>query len=354
MDVEEIRRRLEESFKVYDVERLEDGVRFYVHPLGEIGRDLKTYLLELSKNYSVEFRERYGELVLEIRKYRKEKIWINIVLLVATFISTTLMGAMMFERFDIVQGITFSLAVMFVLGSHEMGHYLAARRWGMRTSLPYFIPFPTIIGTLGAVIKHRGPIPNRKALFDVGVSGPLVGILASVIVIAIGLSLPFNPPHIRGPVVVLGTPPLFDAIAKAMGYNGRFIHPIAFAGWVGLFVTFLNLIPVGQLDGGHILRAMIGKRADVVSRTIPLILISASFIIEYAYGVSDSIWIFWGLITLFFSLYPHPEPVDDETPLDRKRMILGVLTFILAALCFTPVPFRVITPKAIASSFWQP
>ncbi len=344
MEIEKIRSKLEEEFIVYDFEKLEDGVRFYLHPrFGAISKDLKLFLTELARKYSVEFRERYGELVLEIRKAKKERIWINIVLLIATFCSTTLMGSMMFERFDIRGGILFSLAVMFVLGSHEMGHYFAARRWKMRTSLPYFIPFPTIIGTLGAIIKHKGPIPNRKALFDVGVSGPLVGIIASIIVILIGLSIPFKPGRVGETMIVLGSPPLFKLLARLVGYEGRFIHPIAFAGWVGLFVTFLNLIPVGQLDGGHILRAMIGKRADVVSRVMPMVLIGVGFLVDYVYQTSDSIWIFWGLVTLFFSIHPHPEPVDDETPLDSKRMLLGVLTFVLALMCFTPVPFRVVT-----------
>lgn len=343
MEIERIKERLEEDFIVYDLEVLEDGVRFYLHPKREIGKDLKLFLTVLSGEYHVEFRERYGELVLEVRRAKKEKVWINVILLIATICSTTLMGATMFERFDILGGFMFSLAVMFVLGSHEMGHYLAARRWRMRTSLPYFIPFPTIIGTLGAIIKHKGPIPNRKALFDVGVSGPLVGIIASIIVIVIGLKIPFRPEKVGEFMIVLGSPPLFEIIAKLVGYEGKFIHPIAFAGWVGLFVTFLNLIPVGQLDGGHIMRAMIGKKAEFVSKIMPAVLITVGFAVSYIYDVPDSIWVFWGLITVFFAMQPHPEPMDDETPLDGKRIALGVLTFLVGLMCFTPVPFRVVT-----------
>ncbi len=339
MEVEKIRSKLEEEFIVYDVEKLEDGTRFYLHPKGEISKDLKIFLTQLAREYSVEFKERYGELILEIREAKSERVWINIVLLIATFLSTTFMGSVMFGLMD---GILFSLAVMFVLGSHEMGHYFAARRWKMRTSLPYFIPFPTIIGTLGAIIKHKGPIPNRRALFDVGVAGPLVGIVASIIVILIGLSLPFKPAQIGETMIILGSPPLLDLLAKIVGYEEQFIHPMVFAGWVGLFVTFLNLIPVGQLDGGHIMRAMIGRRAEIVSRMMPMVLITVGFAISYIYKVSDSIWIFWGLITLFFAMYPHPEPVDDETPLDLRRLLLGIFTFFLALMCFTPVPFQVV------------
>ncbi len=339
--MEEIRRRLEEDFIVYDEEKLEDGVRFYIHPKREMSEDLKRYLMSLMGEYSIQMKERYGELVLEIRKHKRDRIWINVVLFLATVCSTAFMGYIMFGT--PLKGLVFSTAVMFVLGSHEMGHYFAAKRWRMRTSLPYFIPFPTIIGTLGAIIKHRGPIPNRRALFDVGVSGPLVGVLASLIAIVIGLKIPLLPKELSGPVIVLGTPPLFDFIAKLMNYNEKMIGPIAFAGWVGLFVTFLNLIPVGQLDGGHVLRAMIGKRANIVSRTIPPILIAVGMAISYIYNVPDSIWIFWGLITVFFAMIPHPDPIDDETPLDGKRIALGIITFIIAFLCFTPVPFRVVT-----------
>ena len=339
--MEEIRRRLEEDFIVYDVEKLENGVRFYIHPKREMSEDLKRYLTSLMNEYSVQMRQRYGELVLEIRKHKGERIWLNVILFIATIFSTTFMGYVMFGT--PFRGVVFSLAVMFVLGSHEMGHYFAARRWKMRTSLPYFIPFPTIIGTLGAIIKHRGPIPNRRALFDVGVSGPLVGVVASIIAIVLGFLYPLTPKTLSGPVIVLGTPPLFDILAKIMNYNDKMIGPIAFAGWVGLFVTFLNLIPVGQLDGGHVLRAMIGKKADIVSKMIPPILIAVGMAISYIYNAPDSIWVFWGFITIFFAMMPHPDPIDDETPLDTKRMILGMITFLVAFLCFTPVPFRVVT-----------
>ncbi len=341
MKFEEIKRRLEEEFVVYDVEPMEDGVRFFLHPkYGDISREMKVFLTQLTAEYSVKIRNVYGELVLELRKFR-ERVWINVILFIATLITTTLMGATMYERFNLLGGVLFSIAVMFVLGSHEMGHYFAARRWKMKTSLPYFIPFPTLIGTLGAIIKHRGAIPNRKALFDVGASGPLVGILASIIVILIGFHIPFKPPQMRGARIELGMPPLFQLLAELAGYHKEYIHPVAFAGWVGLFITFLNLIPVGQLDGGHVLRAMIGKKADIISKIMPLLLINIGLILSYLYNVDDTIWIFWGLFTLFFALHPHPDPVDDVTSLDGKRMVLGIITFVLGIMCFTPVPFKI-------------
>ncbi len=336
MNLEE---QISEYFRIYGSEPIEGGYRFYVIPTRS-PEETKKFLAVLSQRYNVALKYHYGEIVLEIREHEKTKdrIWINIVLLVATIFTTTLVGSTFYgPKIDIIGGLKFSAAIMFVLGSHEMGHYFAAKRWKMKTSLPYFIPFPTIIGTLGAIIKHKGAIPNRKALFDVGVSGPLAGVVASIIVILIGLMLPFKVPG--KPTLYIGTPPLFDALMILTRHTSQAVHPVAFAGWVGLFITFLNMVPVGQLDGGHVLRSMVGKKAEVVSRIIPIILVGYGLYLTEFEHVPGSIWIFWGLITLFFSLYGHPDPLDDETPLDTKRFVLGIVSFIIAVLCFTPVPF---------------
>lgn len=332
--------KIEEYFVIYDREEFENGVRFYLHPKRESFDELRRYLLSLTSEFDIELKKYYGELVLEVKKRQtKENIWINVALLLLTFISTTIMGVNFYGELNLLGGILFSIAILFVLGSHEMGHYIVAKKRGMHTSLPYFIPFPSLIGTLGAFIKHRGSIPDRKALFDVGVSGPIVGIVASVIVVTIGLNLPFHPKE-TGELIELGTPPLFDFIAYVIKYDGEFIHPIAIAGWVGMLVTFLNLSPVGQLDGGHVLRAMVGPKAEIASRIVPFLLIALGGILEFFYRVYSPIWVFWGLITLFFSMQRHPEPVDDMTPLDRKRIVLGIIAFVIAALCFTPIPVQ--------------
>ncbi|ADB57753.1 site-2 protease family protein [Archaeoglobus profundus] len=326
-----LRREIERFAIVYHVEEKGDVVRFHLQPIDFEG--LKRLLEDLTTDYDVRVNSKLGQFVIELKRYR-ERIWINLVLLIATFASTTVMGAGMFERFDLIGGITYSVAIMFVLGFHEMGHYIFARKWGMRTSLPYFIPFPSIIGTLGAVIKHRGRIPNRKALFDVGVSGPLFGIFASMLVTYIGLKMEFKPIYRGEFTLMLGTPPLFEAIARLAGFNGTYIHPVAFAGWVGMFVTFLNLIPVGQLDGGHILRAMIGEMAEDVYKILPIILIILGLV------TNSSLWLFWGFITMFFAMQRHPKPMVDE-PIDLKRYVIGILTFALGLACFTPHPFSV-------------
>ncbi len=325
-------------FRIYSVEKFGDVVRFYVVPIAS-ERDIRRFIATLSQSYSVSLRYIYGELVLELKRAeRKERYRTNIILLIATFLTTTLVGSTFYgKEINLAGGVMFSLAIMFVLGSHEMGHYFAAKRWKMRTSLPYFIPFPTIIGTLGAVIRHRGPIPSRKALFDVGVSGPIVGILASCIVVVAGLHLPFK---LEGePTLYIGTPPIFDALIYLSNYTGEAIHPVAFAGWVGFFVTFLNMLPVGQLDGGHVLRAMLGEKSEIVSKLIPVALLGYGIYVTKVLKQPNTIWIFWGLITFFFSMQKHPKPVDDETPIDAKRYVVGIFTFMLAVLCFTPVPF---------------
>ncbi len=324
-----LRREIERFALIHGVVERKDSVTFYVQPIDLEG--LSDLLQDLSADYDLKVRFDHGFYVLEFRRH-VERVWINVVLFVATVISTTLVGAGMFGNFDLVGGLTYSMAIMFVLGFHEMGHYVFARRWGMKTTLPYFIPFPSLIGTLGAVIRHRGRIPNRKALFDVGVSGPIFGILASVIVTYVGLKMKFEGSEV-GYTIVLGTPPLFDLIAKVAGFNGYYIHPVAFAGWVGMFVTFLNIIPVGQLDGGHVLRAMVGEKAEIFSKVIPFILILMGL-------VYSDIWLFWGLITMFFGFQRHPKPVLDE-PIDLKRLFLGILTFIIGFLCFTPQPLKV-------------
>lgn len=328
--------RLSRFFHIYYKEHLGDLARYYVIPLVNLdNQELQYFLQELSVNYDVKVYSRYGEVVLEIKR-REERYWPNIVLFILTFLSVTFTGSMFYGTFDLLLGLQFALAVIFVLGSHEMGHFLASKRWGMKASLPYFIPFPTIIGTLGAIIKQRGVIKNRKALLEIGVSGPLTGIVASVLVTYLGLRMEvsISQQQVEG-AILLGEPLLFRFVAELAGFSGQFIHPVAFAGWVGMFITSLNLIPVGQLDGGHIMRALIGERADAVSRAFPFVLLAIGFIF------SDSgVWFFWGLLTLFFSMQRHPKPADDS-PLPLSYIVLGILTFAIGILCFTPVPFTI-------------
>ncbi|MBI4362299.1 MAG: site-2 protease family protein [Euryarchaeota archaeon] len=297
-----------------------------------------------------------GARVLVARSQAGERLWVNWVLLGATVFTTTLAGAALSgvdplrEPRLLWLGLPFSMALLFVLGIHELGHYAVARGWGMKTTLPFFIPVPPpfLLGTFGAFIRHRGPIPGRRALFDVGVSGPLIGLAAAVIVSAIGLSLPYEAPAglqealRRGERLPgLGLPPLFEWLVVATGFQGTVIHPVAFAGWVGMLVTVFNLLPAGQLDGGHVVRAVLGRRrAEALSRAVPLVLMGVG-VLSSALGRPGGMWMTWGLFVFLFSLGGHPPPLDDVERLDRGRLAVALGTLVLAALSMTPVPFSI-------------
>ncbi len=321
--------RLEDYFFVYNAEKIEDGMRYYVIPRAtreEIGQ----FLIRLSSEYDVALKERYGELILEIKKARERKI-LNVALFVATFISTSFFGSMLYGEPNLVGGVIFSLAILFILGSHEMAHFFTAKRWKMKVSLPYFIPFPTIIGTLGALIKQRGAIPSRRALLEVGASGPIVGFFASIVVTIVGLKIPFDFEP-KGNELMLGTSLIFELLIVISGFDGMVIHPVAFAGWVGFLLTFFNLLPVGQLDGGHVMRALLGEKSELISRSVPLLLLLLSFFF-------GTIWLFWAIILFFFAMQIHPKPMNDER-IDFKGLLLGVSCYAIAILCFVPTPFQ--------------
>ncbi len=345
---------LEPYFKVYEYTKGGDAFVLYGIPRRD-EEMIQTILHNLSISHGIqaELKHDLGEHRLVVRrdedKEKSEKISLNIILAVATIFTTMIMGAIMFgvnpmrDPHLIYRGLPFTIAIMTVLGSHEMAHYIAAKRHGMKTSLPYFIPIPLPpIGTMGAVIKHRGPIPSRKALFDVGISGPLVGLIVSVLVVAIGLTLPpVDIQHLQGRALELEIPPLFKLIAESIGYTEETLHPVAFAGWVGMLITALNLLPAGQLDGGHVLRAMLGKRANYISALTPISLITLGFGVNYILNQNGTIWFFWGLFISLFAAAGHPPPLNDTQPINTPRKLLGITTFILATLCITLTPFKI-------------
>jgi membrane-associated protease RseP (regulator of RpoE activity) len=289
--------------------------------------------------------------------------WLNIVTFVLTILTTLYAGSIWYHEpltgpLDIVTGEKwkFTFAVMSVLGVHELGHYVLSRYHRVDASLPYFIPIPTFIGTLGAVIRMKGRIPDRKALFDIGVAGPLAGLAMAVVVSVVGLYMdPIEVPQrvIESQDAVeveFGYPPLLlflqEVTGQPLSYDdpAKAVSPILFGGWVGMFVTFLNLIPVGQLDGGHLVRAMLGKRQETVGAIVPMALFGLAgylYLFEDVGGNVPFLWGFWGLLTLGLARAGPATPVYEES-LDRKRMAIGILTFVLGALCFIPVPFEII------------
>jgi membrane-associated protease RseP (regulator of RpoE activity) len=287
--------------------------------------------------------------------------WTNVVLALLTIGSTLLVGAVQWYRIDptgnplvLLRAWPFVAAVLGVLAVHELGHYVASRYHGVDASLPYFIPFPTLIGTMGAVIRMKGRIPDRKALFDIGAAGPLAGLVATVVVSAIGLQLDplatqqATPTDPGAAFVEFHFPLLLQGIAAVTGTTAKLApgqyHPVVFGGWVGMFITFLNLIPVGQLDGGHIVRSVFGERQETVAAAVPAVLFGLAGYLYFLQDVTNAvgIWVMWGLLATGLAYAGPATPIRD-TPLDGKRVAVGVLTFVLGILCFTPVPFTIVT-----------
>ncbi len=289
--------------------------------------------------------------------------WMNLLLLVATVCSTLFVGATAWYYIPVstiaddplaaLAAWPFTAAVLGVLLIHELGHYALARYHGVDVSLPYVIPFILPFGTMGAIIRMRGQMPDRKALFDIGVAGPLAGLAATIVVTVVGLSLgPFEVPRqvLRsgGEVIYFNNPPLLELIAAAIGQPTDYpppntVHPVIIGGWVGMFFTVLNLLPVGQLDGGHMVRAMIGDRQETVAALVPLALFGLSGYLYYVrgFGINESVglWAFWGLFSTFIAFNGPADPID-ETGIGWKRQLVGLFTFGLGLLCFMLVPIQ--------------
>lgn len=271
---------------------------------------------------------------------------LHLVLFAATFITTALssalnQGADVFsDPALLVVGFPYAIAVMAILLSHECGHYFLSRVHRVDATLPFFIPAPPIffIGTLGAFIRMRTLPRDRRALFDIGAAGPWAGMFVAVPVLLLGLSLseirPAGP--VEGAAIIFGNSLLFKGLAwLALGSTGDnvtiFLHPIAMAGWVGLLVTALNLMPVGQLDGGHVVYAAFGERWH---RWISRGTLAALIIL----GVGGATtWLFWAVLLSFLGLR-HPPLLDAETPLDRRRTWAAVATLAMFVVTFIPEP----------------
>jgi membrane-associated protease RseP (regulator of RpoE activity) len=233
-------------------------------------------------------------------------------------------------------GAPFSFTLLGILLAHELGHYLTCRFYHIRASYPYFLPAPTLIGTLGAFIRIQSPVVTRRQLFDVGVSGPLVGFIVAVPALAVGLggSRLASPINLRDSILI-GNPLALTLLARwlrpELPLARLALAPVGLAAWVGLFVTALNLLPLGQLDGGHILYAVFGDRHRLISRLAFLVLLVLGIL-------SWPGWVVWALLLLVLGLR-HPRLVDPAEPLDDKRKWLAVAAALVFALCFIPTPF---------------
>ena len=238
-------------------------------------------------------------------------------------------------------GLPFSLSILWILTCHEFGHYFAARRYGLDTTLPFYIPIPPFlspIGTLGAVIKMNTPLYNRRILMDVGAAGPLAGILAALPVLAYGILRAPEVPLTEGAGLYFSEPLLFQGLERLLRPDlvpGGDIQAtgLVLAGWLGLFVTALNLLPVGQLDGGHVLYALLGKGQHRVGALCFAALAGLGWLWEG--------WWLWVVVILLLVRVKHPPILDLDLPLDGTRKALGWVTVLLFALCFHPVPFEI-------------
>lgn len=275
----------------------------------------------------------------------KRGVWIHMVLFFATILTTLIAGAFQqgvnpfSDLGELAKGFPFSFTLMAILLTHEMGHYLTSRYHGVDATLPYFIPappFPFIIGTFGAFIRMRSPIMNKRALLDIGASGPIAGFIVSIFAVALGLhySQIMEADHLAG--IGLGSPLVFEFISYlvigsvAEGFD-VLLHPIAFAGWIGLFITALNLIPIGQLDGGHVVYAILGRH----HRTVSLCMVGL-LIVMGIFGWPG--WILWAVLPLFLGI-GHPPIIQPEEYLDSSRRTIGWITLFIFVICFTPLPF---------------
>ncbi len=282
----------------------------------------------------------------------------HVVLFLLTVLSTTLWGALHYQAFVqefsdveppfsfwlVLQGLWYSASILAILGAHEFGHYFACRLYRVDASLPYFLPMPIVLtGTFGAFIRIRQPIPDKRALFDIGIAGPIAGFVVAVPVLFLGMYLSNIvpvPETFVGTVFELGEPLLFQAAAwltlgpVADGYTVN-MHPMAFAAWFGLLATALNLFPMGQLDGGHISYAVLGRKSTLVTVGTVACLLGLTLV--------SSSWVVWTVLTvgMLIAFGPkHPRTPDEHVPLDSGRLWLAAFAILMFVLCFSPSPIE--------------
>jgi membrane-associated protease RseP (regulator of RpoE activity) len=288
----------------------------------------------------------------------RDRRWLHLLLLVLTALTTMLVGLGHYAAFlselgartvnagwsSLGYGAWYSATILAILGAHEMGHYVACRYYRVDASLPYFIPAVGVLtGTFGAVIRIREPILYKRALFDIGIAGPIAGFVVAVPALFLGLALSNVVPLPRGfQGLELGEPLLFKAAswlvwgAPAQGLTVN-IHPMAFAAWFGLLATALNLFPIAQLDGGHISYAVLGRRSTYV--TYGALLCAAALTLV---SLSWLVWTVMIVAMLFVAGPRHPPVMDELVPLDRTRQWLAVFAIVMFALCFTPAPIELL------------
>jgi membrane-associated protease RseP (regulator of RpoE activity) len=307
--------------------------------------------------------DRYEEFVVPALPPRGGRLGVQVALFLATLFTTSWAGGCHYASFSVdmstlnndvtvvtpsmfleptfyLHGLWYSLTILAILGCHEMGHYFMALRYHVDTTRPYFLPAPFITGTLGAFIRLRSRIPNKIALFDIGIAGPIAGFVVAVPALFLGmfLSRVDRLPEDLSGFQNLGEPLLFRLAAwvifgdVAAGHSIN-MHPMAFAAWFGLLATALNLFPISQLDGGHVAYAVFGRRSTVITMITVVVAIGLTFV--------SSSWIVWTILMLVMILVVgphHPPTLDDDQQLDTGRLILAAFALLMLILCFTPAP----------------
>ncbi len=274
---------------------------------------------------------------------------IPILMFLATVVTTLGAGSLLAgadpfaDPAALLEGVPFSASILVILLAHEFSHYITSHRHGVRASLPLFIPAPTLAGTFGAVIRIESPIPDRRSLLEIGIAGPLAGFLVALPLAVSGLRLSRVVVHAAAastgsgasPGIGLGNSLLFALLERlvlgSLPQNATLVlHPVAFAAWIGFFVTAINLLPVGQLDGGHVLYALAGRRQEGISRLVVLALAPLGF---FWWG-----WFLWGGMLLLMGLR-HPPVLAEDSPLGAREKMLGAAAAALLALTLAPAAF---------------
>ncbi len=357
-DMEFLKQEIGSRFSFYDIKFSKQAALFFcnIDP-DKVEQHFESLRKVLSPSgYIPLLRYEKGEHVIYVLKKPKQKtkpVWVNFALLIATIITTVLTGSLLHMGFADIQSlpdamavfypenlfygaVLFSLPLMSILFIHEMGHYVISKKHDLDTSLPFFIPVPPIlpgfnIGTFGALISSHDPMPDKKALFDVGISGPIAGFIVAVPVTILGImtSEIVSISSLTTGETVLGASLLFyvlsDLLVQLPAGFALDLNAIAFAGWIGLLITSINLLPAGQLDGGHIFRAVLGEKQKYASWIAIIIMIFTGW------------WFFAFIIILLIGIV-HPPPLNDNSTLDFKRKLLFFVAVAILILCFIPFP----------------
>jgi membrane-associated protease RseP (regulator of RpoE activity) len=306
-----------------------------------------------------------------VRSGRPPKPWLNLVLFAATTLSVLYIGTLTTLVYEapagalteqpplteilgsLGKGVPFAATLMGILLAHELSHYFVGRLYGAPQSLPYFIPMPFgILGTMGAIIRQWAPMRNRKAVFDIGVAGPIGGLIVAIPLLIYGLSLssvsgtPVGVAYIQEGNSLLYLGLKYLVFGQVLPGNGLdvWLHPVAFAAWAGLLVTMINLLPVGQLDGGHVIYALLGRRSALVGTiaTVAMLALGGWLVLQ---GNVDggSFWLLWSFLNMSVNRR-HPPSLDDASPVGPGRVAIGLLVAAIFVLTFMPSPLRQVFP----------